>query len=73
MTTSDAPYSGHFWPAGHNIGYGETFIGLIADAFGAISREENPSPSFVDGYRNNVVLDAVVRSAESKQWVAVSY
>ncbi len=73
VTTGDDPYSGHFWPAGHNIGYGETFIGLIADAFGAISRGENPSPSFVDGYRNNVVLDAVVRSAESKQWVAVSY
>ncbi len=73
VTTGDNPYSGHFWPAGHNIGYGEMFSGLIADAFGAISRGENPSPSFVDGYRNNVVLDAVVRSAESKQWLVVSY
>ena len=72
MTTGDDPYSGHFWPAGHNIGYGETFIGLIADAFEAISRGENPSPSFVDGYRNNAVLDAVVESAELKKWVTVS-
>ena len=73
VTTGDDPYSGHFWPAGHNIGYGETFIGLIADAFGAISRGESPSPSFNDGYRNNAVLDAVVESAELKKWVTVTY
>lgn len=73
VTTGADPYSGHFWPAAHNIGYEHTFINLIYDAFTAISKGENPSPSFYDGYVNNVVLDTVEKAASSKKWEAVAF
>ena len=73
VTTGADPYSGHYWPAGHNTGYEHTFINLIADALTAIGKGENPSPSFHDGYVNTVVLDAVERSAASRKWEAVTF
>ena len=72
VTTGADPYSGHYWPPGHNTGYEHTFVNLIADALGAIGRGENPSPSFRDGYACNVVLDAVERAAHSKTWETAS-
>lgn len=72
VTTGADPYSGHFWPAAHNIGYEHTFINLIYDAFTAVAKGENPSPSFYDGYVNNVVLDTVEKAASSKKWESVS-
>ena len=68
VTTGADPYSGHYWPAAHNTGYEHTFINLLADAFGAIAKGENPSPSFQDGYINNVILDTVEQSSQSKKW-----
>lgn len=66
------PYSGHYWPPAHNIGYGETFINLVYDAFKSIGKGENPSPNFEDGYINNVYLDTVEKSAESKKWETIT-
>lgn len=68
VTGGQDPYSGHYWPTAHNIGYEHTFINLLYDAFSAIGRGENPSPDFHDGYINNVVLDAIEKSARSRQW-----
>ena len=68
VTTGADPYSGHYWPAAHIIGYEHTFINLIYDAFAAIGQGENPTPDFVDGYKNNVILDTVEQSAQSKKW-----
>lgn len=31
----------------------------------------NPAPNFEDGYRNQLVIEAVERSAESRQWMDV--
>jgi predicted dehydrogenase len=73
VTTGDDPYSGHYWPAGHIIGYGETFTNLIYDAFNALGEGKNPTPDFVDGYKNNVILDTVEKSAQSKKWETVQY
>lgn len=66
------PYAGAYWPAGHIIGYEHTFINLLHDLMNGIARNTNPAPSFVDGYRNQLVLDAVERSAVSRQWVTVA-
>ncbi len=68
VTSGQDPYSGHYWPTAHNTGYEHTFINLLHDALAAIDRGENPTPSFHDGYVNNVVLDAIERSAQSKHW-----
>lgn len=70
-TEAGHPYAGHYWPAGHIIGYEHTFINLVADALTAIDKGELPSPNFNDGYENQRVLDAVERSWESRSWVTL--
>jgi predicted dehydrogenase len=68
-TEGSHPYAGHYWPVAHIIGYGETFINLLADAFTNMAEGKPISPNFVDGYENQRVLDAVERSSESRCWV----
>lgn len=68
VTGGQDPYTGHYWPTAHNIGYEHTFINLLFDAFTAIGKGEMPSPNFNDGYINNVTLDAIEKSSETKQW-----
>jgi len=63
------PYMGGYWPVAHIIGYEHTFLNLIADAFMAIHEGKPITPGFKDGYENQRVLDAVERSATSRQWV----
>jgi predicted dehydrogenase len=65
------PYSGHFWPAGHIIGYEHTFINLLADAFTNLAEGKPISPDMVDGFENQRVLDAVERSSETRRWVSL--
>lgn len=71
VTDGVHPYAGHFWPAGHIIGYEHTFIDLLADAVTAIAEGKSPSPDIEDGLRNQVVLDAVERSHSGQGWVSV--
>ena len=71
VTGGQDPYSGHYWPTAHNIGYEHTFINLLYDAFTAIGKGENPDPNFRDGYINNVVLDAIEKSAQTRQWETI--
>ena len=72
VTESDHPYTGHYWPVGHIIGYEHTFINLISDALVAISKGERPVPDIEEGYQNQRVLDAVERSSATKSWVSLS-
>jgi predicted dehydrogenase len=68
-TDGSHPYAGHFWPAGHIIGYEHTFIDLLADAFTNMAEGKRISPDMEDGYENQRVLDAVERSSETRCWV----
>lgn len=63
------PYMSAYWPVAHIIGYEHTFVNMMYDLFKAISKNEPFSPDFLDGYRNQAVLDAVEQSVEKKQWV----
>jgi predicted dehydrogenase len=72
-TESVHPYAGAYWPAGHGIGYEHTFINLMYAFMQGISTKVNPSPSFEDGYRNQVVLDAIAKSASKGARIKVSY
>ncbi|WP_256758815.1 Gfo/Idh/MocA family protein [Cohnella sp. WQ 127256] len=68
------PYAGAYWPAGHSIGYEHTFINLMHEFMRGISgKGDKPSPSFEDGYRNQVVLDAIEQSAITGSKVAITY
>jgi predicted dehydrogenase len=68
VTEPSHPYTANWWPAGHIIGYEHTFTHVIKDLLDGIASGQNPRPDFEDGFRNQAVLDAVERSAETGQW-----
>ena len=61
-------YMDAWWPAGHIIGYEHTFTHVMHDLLDGIGKGENPQPDFEIGFRNTAVLDAVIRSCESRTW-----
>ena len=63
------PYMGAWWPPGHIIGYEHTFIHAVADFVNAAAKGRPTSPDFVEGLRNQQVLEAVAKSAKSGRWV----
>jgi len=65
------PYTANWWPAGHIIGFGDTFVNQAYDFVSAILKREQVTPDFRDGLQCQVILDAANRSAESGRWVAV--
>ncbi|HET7577674.1 MAG TPA: Gfo/Idh/MocA family oxidoreductase [Bacillales bacterium] len=65
------PYAGAYWPSGHIIGYEHTFINLMSELMKGIAAGESPAPNFEDGLKNQIVLDAVERSANEKRWIAI--
>lgn len=73
VTSGQDPYSGHYWPTAHNIGYEHTFINLLFDALTAFGKGENADPNFYDGYVNNVVLDTIEKAAASKKWEPITF
>lgn len=69
LATDEAhPFVSAWWPPGHILGYEHTFTHTVRDLLVALDRGEVPSPSFEDGVRNQLVLDAVERSAASRTW-----
>ncbi|WP_374099820.1 Gfo/Idh/MocA family protein [Sediminibacillus dalangtanensis] len=70
-TEEEHPYVGAYWPPGHIIGYEHTFIHLLYEFLQGITKQSQPYPSFLDGVRNQAVLQAVEQSAESRRWVKV--
>jgi predicted dehydrogenase len=71
-TDASHPYVGAWFPPGHIIGYEHTFTHTIYDLLKAIEcGEREPIPNFHDGVRNQQVLDAIERAADSRQWVKI--
>ena len=68
VTGAAHPYGGHWWPAGHILGYEHTFVHAIKDLLDGIKTGNAPAPTFEDGFRCQAVLDAVERSAASRTW-----
>ena len=68
-TENFLPYMDAYWPVAHVIGYEHTFVNMIKDLMEAIGNGTPFTPDFGDGYRNQAVLDAVEKSAASKQWM----
>jgi predicted dehydrogenase len=63
VTEPTHPYVGAWWPPGHLLGYEHTFTHQVADLVADIAADRDPMPSFADGLRVQLVLDAVQRSA----------
>jgi predicted dehydrogenase len=68
VTEPEHPYIEGWWPPGHIIGYEHTFVHTVKDLLEGIAAGESPAPTFEDGYCTQAVLDAVERSAESREW-----
>jgi predicted dehydrogenase len=71
ITATDGchPYAGNYWPAAHIIGYEHTFINLLADLLKAIAEGKAATPNWVDGVKNQAVLEAVEKSSAARGWV----
>jgi predicted dehydrogenase len=62
-------------PAGHAEGFADTFKELYRAVYRAVAAggmpDEPDFPTFVDGHRENVLAEAVLRSARERRWVEV--
>jgi len=65
------PYVGAYYPAGHIIGFGETFVNEVLDFLNAIAEGKQASPNFHDGLRCQEILVAVDLSVQERRWVKV--
>lgn len=71
VTESMHPYIGHWWPAGHIIGYEHTFVHQLYEFLEAIANDGATTPDFYDGLKCCQVLDAVEKSSENRIWQEV--
>lgn len=65
------PYMANWWPAGHNIGYGDIFVNQTYDFITAIKNKVFVHPDFADGLKCQMVLEAAQRSSETRCWEKV--
>ena len=73
--TSD-PFWQWWWPPGHIIGWGDTFVHELHHFVQAIADESSVAPygaDFEDGYRASEVCDAIVRSGGTGARETISY
>jgi predicted dehydrogenase len=72
----DHPFIEWWWPPGHIIGWGETFVHELHHLLRAIADDGEVAPygaTFEDGYRAAEVCDAIVRSSESGAREQIEY
>jgi predicted dehydrogenase len=68
-------------PGGHQEAWADAFTNLMRDIYGAIASGQSPTSAlpptfatFEDGYRANVIVDAIVESARAGGvWTTVEY
>ena len=66
------PYMQAWWPAGHVIGYENTFVHELYEFVSAIAHEKPAHPDFEDGVKCAQVIDAVELSAARRATVDVA-
>ncbi len=72
ITDGDHPYMGHWWVPGLQIGYEHSFTHQFADFLQAVGEGKEVGPTFRDGLTTDLVCDAVLKSAKTRQWESVS-
>ena len=76
VTEAHHPYWENWWPHGHIIGWEHSFVHEFHHFFSAIVSDTDVAPygaTFVDGYRNAVICDAIIESANSGRHVDIKY
>jgi len=69
VTEGVHPYAGAWWPPGHIIGYEHTFVHTVADFVNAVAAKQPVQPDFAEGLANQLVLEAVEKSAKTHRWL----
>jgi predicted dehydrogenase len=72
VTDGDHPYMKHWWVPGLQIGYEHTFVHQFADFLTAVGAGRSAAPTFRDGLLTDLVTDAVLKSARTRQWERVA-
>jgi predicted dehydrogenase len=75
VTEPDHPFISNWWPPGHVLGWEHTFVHEMAHFLDAVANDRPVAPlgaTFEDGYRNAVVCDAILQSAEEGRRTEVS-
>lgn len=70
-TDASHPYAANWWPAGHIIGYGDSFVNMVADIMNVFGTKKLPTPNFIDGVKCQEILDAVENSIKQGKWVKI--
>ena len=76
VSEANHPFWEYWWPPGHIIGWGDTFVHELHHFLEAIATDGAVAPygaTFEDGYRASEVADAIVRSGQSGQRQALAY
>jgi predicted dehydrogenase len=74
VTEPDHPYTGHWWPVGHGLGYEHGFTHQVVDLVNALDNGSQPSPSFAEALGVQRVLAAVERSAaDESRWQQIAH
>jgi len=76
VSETNHPFWEHWWPPGHIIGWGDTFVHELHHLLQAIADDTDVAPygaTFDDGYRAAEVCDAILRSGETGSREQVSY
>ena len=63
------PWMGAWWPPAHIIGWAQTFTHQVYELLNGIAGNTCPHPNFEDGLKCQMVLEAVTRSARTREWV----
>ncbi|MBI1318079.1 MAG: gfo/Idh/MocA family oxidoreductase [Candidatus Hydrogenedens sp.] len=70
-TDSGHPYTANWWPPAHNIGYEHLFTHEVYEFITQLGRKKVTYPTFADGLKVQLVLDAIERAAKSRKWEKV--
>src|SRR4029078_190952 len=76
VTEASHPFMELWWPPGHIIGWGDTFVHEAHHPLQAIAEKGRAalrSATFEDGYRASEIADAIVRSSESGRRETVEF
>jgi len=76
VTESYHPYYDRWWPHGHIIGWENTFVHIAYNMVKAVMGNGEMDPyvaNFEDGYRNAVICDAILKSAETGKKTNIDY
>jgi predicted dehydrogenase len=69
VSEADHPFAQHWWPPGHVVGWGDTFVHELHHMLDAIANDRDVAPygaTFEDGYRCAEVCDAIVRGGRQE-------